>query len=239
MAALLRCLSNARVLHLLFGESETDINSGYAPIHMPNLLELTLSPIAWPARMKTPNLIRLDTRGYQFKDDSATQHLSEHFGSKISHLIVDETLSRAINKEYSNGIGTQFESLRTLRITGSSTTAWVVHLPSIRIIDFTYPFTYRPLNSLLLDLLRHPEALPNLSTIKTRIYPCWELLFEVLRRRNTVQMRRIQELVLPGVPALAILSRLVKLLQGHTDVYTNRDIDQVIYKRSTDKSLYV
>jgi hypothetical protein len=51
-------------------------------------------------------------------------------------------------------------------------------------------------------------------------------------------MHRIQELVLPGVPVLAILSRLVKLLQGHTDVYTNRDIDEVIQKR-LDQSLYV
>jgi hypothetical protein len=112
----------------------------------------------------------------------------------------------------------------------------VVHLPSIRIIDFAYSGA---LNLLLLDLLRHPGALPNLSTIKNRCYPCWELLFEVLRRRNVAQMHRIQELVLPSIPVLAILSRLVKLLQGHTDVYTNRDIDKVIYKRHMDKNLYV
>ena len=52
-------------------------------------------------------------------------------------------------------------------------------------------------------------------------------------------MHRIQELVLPNFPVLAILSRLVQLLQGHTDVYTNRDIDEVIYKRRMDESLYV
>jgi hypothetical protein len=112
----------------------------------------------------------------------------------------------------------------------------VIHLPSIRIIDVKHSET---LHFLLLGLLRHPEALPNLSTIIIRGHPCWELLFEVLRRRHTARMHRIHELVLPGVPVLAILSRLVKLLQGHTDVYTNRDIDEVIRKRRMDKSLYV
>jgi hypothetical protein len=112
----------------------------------------------------------------------------------------------------------------------------VVHLPSIRIIDFAYSGA---LNLFLLDLLYYPEALPNLSTIKIDSDACWELLFEVLRQRNMAHMHRIQELVLPGVPVLAILSRLVKLLQGHTNVYTNRDIDEVIYKRLKDESLYV
>jgi hypothetical protein len=52
-------------------------------------------------------------------------------------------------------------------------------------------------------------------------------------------MHQLQELVLPGFPILAILSQLVKLLQGRTDVYTDRDIDEVIYKRAMDERLYV
>jgi hypothetical protein len=101
----------------------------------------------------------------------------------------------------------------------------------------TYPI--KSPNFFFLDLLRYPGALPNLSTIKSRRFPSWELLFEVLRRRNAAQMYRLQELVFPNFPILAILSRLVKLLQGHTDVYTNRDIDEVIYQRCLDESLYV
>jgi hypothetical protein len=116
---------------------------------------------------------------------------------------------------------------------------WVFHLSSIHTIDFAFTDYSRVLNFFLLDLLRHPGALPNLSTIKTGGFPAWELLFEVLRRRNMAQLRPLQELVFPGFPILAILSRLVKLLQGHTDVYTNRDIDEVISKRWGDKSLYV
>jgi hypothetical protein len=166
-------------------------------------------------------------------------HLSEHFGSKILHLVVGEAASKVISKAYSNGVGPKFESLRTLQIAATSTTDWVVYIPSIRIIHFASAWETWPLNSLLLDLLRHPEALPNLSTIKTRIYPCWELLFEVLRRRNAAQMHRIQELVLPGLPVFAILSRLVKLLQGRNGVYTNRDIDEVIHKRHANGGLYV
>jgi hypothetical protein len=233
IASLLRNLSKARDLRLIFGRTKTDIISTYPPVLMPNLLELSLRPMAWLAHIEAPNLIRLEV--YPIADNSTTLHLSEHFGSKISHLIVESAISGAIDKAYSNGIGPKFESLRTLQITDSSTVKWVVHLPSIRVIDFTS----WPINSFLLDLLRHPEALPNLFTIKFVDYPCWELLFEVLRRRNMAQMHRIQELVLPGVPVLAILSRLVKLLQGHTDVYTNRDIDEVIFKRRKDKSLYV
>jgi hypothetical protein len=205
---------------------------------MPNLLELSLTPLAWLAHIEAPNLIRFNF-SFLMQHDSVTVHLSEHFGSKISHLIVDETASKVINEAYSNGVGPKFESLQTLEIKATSTADWVVHIPSIRIIYFSHSYRSSPLNSLLLDLLRHPEALLNLSTIKTRNYPCWELLFEVLRRRNTAQMHQIQELVFPRFPVFAILSRLVKLLQGHTDVYTNRDIDEVIRKRYTDNGLYV
>jgi hypothetical protein len=235
IASFLRCLFNARVLGLIFGESEANIASTYTPIHMPNLLELSLKPIDWLAHIEAPNLIRLGYGSYRI-DNYVAPHLSEHFGNKISYLVVDGTMSRAINDAYSNGVGPKFESLRTLQITDFYAAEWVVHLPSIHTIDFEYSET---LHSLLLGLLRHTGALPNLSTIKFHCCLFWELLFEVLRRRNRTKMHQIQELVLPSVPVLAILSRLVKLLQGHTDVYTNRDIDEVIYKRCTDESLYV
>jgi len=52
IASLLRCLSKARVLDLIVRKSETDIA---APIHMPNLLELSLTPLAWLAHIEAPN----------------------------------------------------------------------------------------------------------------------------------------------------------------------------------------
>jgi hypothetical protein len=239
IASLLRCLSKARVLRLILGESETDIASTYPPIHMPNLLELSLMPIAWLARIEATSLRFFESCYPRIEDNSTILHLSEHFGGKISHLIVESTMSGAIDKAYSSGMGPKFESLRTLQVHDSSAVKWAVHLSSIRVIEFTSRFDSWSLNSFLLDLLRHPMALPNLSTIKIYGFPCWELLFEVLRRRNTAQMHRIQQLVLPSFPILTILSRLVKLLQGHTDVYTNRDIDEMIYTLSTHESLYV
>jgi hypothetical protein len=110
----------------------------------------------------------------------------------------------------------------------------VLHLSHIHTLDIST----LTLDIFLLELLRHPLALPDLSTIKSDGYPFWELLFEVLRQRNTAQMHPLQELVLPGFPVFTILSRVIKLLQGHTDVYTNRDIDEVIRQRLIHNSLY-
>jgi hypothetical protein len=239
IALLLRCLSNARVLDLQFEQYELDIDSNHLPIHMPKLVELTMKPITWLARVEAPNLIHLNRPLFAFDDDSATLHLSEHFGGKISHLVVDAGMASAFSKAYSEGVGPKFESLRTLRFPGYSTLEWVAHLSSIRTIDFFYLSIGSMLDSLLLVLLRHPGALPNLSIIKCNGFPSWELLFEVLRRRNAAQMHRLQELVLPSFPIFAILSRVIKLLQGHTNVYTNRDIDEVIYQRRLHQSLYV
>jgi len=234
IASLLCAFPNARILDLIFEPYETDMGFNHPPIYMPNLLELYLSPIAWLAYIEAPNLLHLRRPAFPPEDRYATPHLLEHFGTNISHLVVDGTISKAISKAYSESVGPKFESLRTIHITDSSNTEWVCHLSSIRIIDFT-----KSPNFFFLDLLRFPGALPNLSVIKTCSFPSWELLFEVLRRRNVAQMHRLQEFVFPNFPVLTILSRLVKLLQGHTDVYTNRDIDEVIYKRRMDRSLYV
>jgi hypothetical protein len=239
MASLLRCLPNARVLDLIFEPCKTDIDSNHPPIYMPNLLQLSLKPIAWLACIEAPNLFHLSQRRYHFESRYATPHLLEHFGINISYLIVDETISKAISEAYAEGVGPRFESLQTIQITTSSTVKWVLHLSSIRTIDFTHPTTFQAVNLFFLDLLRHPGALPSLSIIKSYRFPSWELLFEVLHRRNAAKMHRLQEFMFPNFPVLAILSRLVKLLQGHTDVYTNRDFDEVIHQRCLDESLYV
>jgi hypothetical protein len=236
IAWLLHELSNARVLDLILGPYQTDIGSNHPPITMPKLLELYLRPTALLACIAAPNLLHLGRSRFHSEGRYATPHLPEHFGTNISHLVVDGTISKAINKAYSEGVGPKFNSLRTIQITEPSNTEWVCHLSSICGVDFPDRYTSQAPNFFLLDLLRHPGALPNLSTIKTYSFPSWELLFEVLRRRNAAQMHRLQELVFPIFPALAILSRLVKLLQGHTDVHTNRDIDEVICKRGMHKS---
>jgi hypothetical protein len=239
VASLLRCLPNVRVLDLIFEAYETNIDSNRPPIHMPNLLQLSLRPTTCLAYIEAPKLLHLNQGRYPFERLYTTPHLLERFGIKIWHLVVNEPMSKAINKAYAEGVGPRFESIRTIQIKTSSTFEWVFHISGIYIIDFTYPTTPQAVNLFFLDLLRRPGALPSLSIIKTYSFPSWELLFEVLRRRNTAQMHRLQELVFPNFPVLAILSRLVKLLQGHTDAYTSRDIDEVIYKRRMNRSLYV
>ena len=90
------------------------------------------------------------------------------------------------------------------------------------------------IDGLLQDLLQNHNACPHLHTIKSLDYPVWEPLFEVLRRRNSSGIPSLKLITLPGYPVLPILSPLVLLLQGHVDVHTLVDVDDLIYRRFTD-----
>lgn len=111
------------------------------------------------------------------------------------------------------------------------------HLRSLQMVEFTSTYsTTRVINEFLLDLIHHPEALPHLHIINCDWAPTWELLFEVLRRRNYRNITSIKQLTLRTYPAMPILSRLVLLLQGHSDVHTAGDVDDVIYRRFNDEN---
>jgi len=86
-------------------------------------------------------------------------------------------------------------------------------------------------NRFLLKMLENPEACPRLHTIEIPDYPLWELLFEVLRRRNSSGVQRITQIRLPRLPVLQLLWRLAWLLSGETSIFTYRDVDEVIAKR--------
>jgi hypothetical protein len=86
-------------------------------------------------------------------------------------------------------------------------------------------------NRFLFKMLENPEACPRLHTISMSEYPIWELLFELLRNRNSSGMQRITRIHLPCLPVLQLLWRLVRLLGGETSVFNNRDVDEVIVKR--------
>jgi hypothetical protein len=88
-------------------------------------------------------------------------------------------------------------------------------------------------NEFLLKILENPKVCPQLHTIAIEGYPLWELLFEVLRQRNSSGVRRITQITLPRLPVFQLLWRLVRLLGGKTAVFTNRDVDAVIEKRIT------
>jgi hypothetical protein len=70
-------------------------------------------------------------------------------------------------------------------------------------------------NEFLLKMLENPEACPRLHTIAIEHYPLWELLFEVLRRRNSGGLQRITQIRLRRLPVLQLLWRLVRLLGGY------------------------
>ena len=86
-------------------------------------------------------------------------------------------------------------------------------------------------NAFLLKMLENPEACPQLHTIAISHCPLWELLFEVLRRRNSSDIQRITQIRLPRLPVLQLLWRLVRLLSGETSIFTHRDVDDIIAKR--------
>jgi hypothetical protein len=80
-------------------------------------------------------------------------------------------------------------------------------------------------------MLENPEACPRLHTIVIERYPLWELLFELLRKRNSSSVQRITRISSPRLPVLQLLWRLVRLLGGETSVFTNRDVDKLIEER--------
>jgi hypothetical protein len=116
-------------------------------------------------------------------------------------------------------------------ITFNSNTCPQDIMPLSRLESVEFSHGAAAANGFLFKILESPEACPQLSIIRISGYPLWELLFEVLRQRNSSGLRRITRIRLPYLPVLQLLWRLVRLLGGETDVFTNRDVDEVIAKR--------
>jgi hypothetical protein len=119
-------------------------------------------------------------------------------------------------------------SLQRVRILAYISCTTLVHVKSLIHVHFD---GFVPGNSFIRDLLCNPEACPQLQTIRLDEYPVWELLFAMLRERNKRGFPIIKQIFLRGYPAAPILSKLVMLLRGRSDVYTTRSIDEVIYRR--------
>jgi hypothetical protein len=113
----------------------------------------------------------------------------------------------------------------------------ITPLSRLESVEFSYGDT--PANEFLLKLLEIPEACPQLYTIAISGYPLWELLFEVLCRRNASGLRRITRLCLPHLPVLQLMETLVRLLSGETAVFTTRNVDELIVKRMASPQMWV
>jgi hypothetical protein len=86
-------------------------------------------------------------------------------------------------------------------------------------------------NKFLMEMLRSTGSCPRLHTIKFQGFPLWEPLFEVMRRRMIDNVQRITRLALRALPHIYLLRRLVQLLGGISNVYTTRNVDEIIAKR--------
>jgi hypothetical protein len=108
---------------------------------------------------------------------------------------------------------------------------YITPLTRLECVEFPHHGDAEAVNKFLLKMLANPEACPRLHTIAMSEFPLWELLFEVLRKRNSSGVQRITHIRLPRLPVLQLLWRLVRLLSGEKSVFTDRDVDEVIAKR--------
>jgi len=123
---------------------------------------------------------------------------------------------------------------KSIKFTSNTCPKYITPLSRLEFVEFSVEDIDNATagNRFLLKMLENPEACPRLHTITiSDYYPLWELLFEVLRRRNSSGLQRITQIRLPHLPVLQLLWRLVWLLSGETSIFTSRDVDEVIYKR--------
>jgi hypothetical protein len=188
---------------------------------MPRLQSLTVPSLALYSCIDAPNIIELEF------DLSAIIGIIPVETNSTTHL---QKLTLPAN--LMNDAGVSMQSLwnsKSIEFISDICPQDITPLSRLETVEFSAEATAA--NGFLLKILENPEACPQLYTIMISEYPLWELLFEVLRQRNSSGLRRITQITLPRIPVLQLLWRLVRLLSGETAVFTNRDVDEVIAKR--------
>jgi hypothetical protein len=186
---------------------------------MPRLQSLTVPSLALYSCIDAPNLIEL-----AFYSDTIISIIPVEINA-TAHL---QKLTLPAN--LMNDAGVSMQSLwnrNSIRFDSNTCPQDITPLSRLESVEFTATVA----NEFLLKMLENPEACPQLYAITIWEYPLWELLFEVLRQRNSSGLQRITQITLPRLPVLQLLWRLVRLLSGETSVFTNRDMDEVIAKR--------
>jgi hypothetical protein len=188
---------------------------------MPRLQSLTVPSLALYNCIDAPNLLELSL-------DSNTIIGKAPVETNASVHLQKLTLPANLM----NDVGVSMQSLwnsKSLKFVSYTCPQDISPLSRLESVEFTGKVA----NEFLLKILENPEACPQLSTIAISHSPLWELLFEVLRKRNSSGLRRITQITLPRLPVLQLLWRLVQLLGGETAVFTNREVDEVIARRIT------
>jgi hypothetical protein len=178
-------------------------------LDLPNLMELTIlktSGYITPRPIPTnlgPEIIRLDVPGFIFNMSNAPSSL-ETFTLRYRYMTLRSSISP--------GVINRFAFLEE--------------------ISFNTDLDEREVgDEFLMEILRNTGSCPRLHTIKFREFPLWEPLFEVMRRRMTENVQQITRLAFPVLPHIYLLRRLVQLLGGASNVYTTRNVDEIITKR--------
>jgi hypothetical protein len=87
-------------------------------------------------------------------------------------------------------------------------------------------------NTLLIALLRYPDACPHLHTIKSDKYPTWSLLTQVmLQRKRNNNIAQLEDIWLPNLPIQPILSFVVGLLRNTSTEVIPPRLDEILMRR--------
>jgi hypothetical protein len=175
----------------------------------PNLMELriversgALTPRPSPINLG-PEIIKLDVPGWIFDVNNAPSS-PETFTLKHRYITLTSSISPGV----------------------------INRLAFLEEISFNTDSDEREVgNGFLMEILRNKGSCPRLHTILFQEFPLWEPLFEVMRRRMNDNIQRITRLKFPGPPHIYILRRLVQLLDGASNVYTTRNVDEIISRR--------
>lgn len=198
---------------------------------MQDLQTLTLEPASLLKYIEAPQAFKISLI------EGLPGPMRDELTGSISQLTVSSAIFDSLNSTPLRNDAVRWRRLERIALESNTLSSTVVNLTSLRVLELSssyHPIEGRRLlsiNGLLVELLRHPAALLSLEHLKTYRMPCWELLFQTLRKRNSARLGSLKILSFIIIPARPILSRLVKLLHGDAEVYTTRDFDLVIDRR--------
>jgi hypothetical protein len=185
---------------------------------LPGIAEEENFPLQWTGDKLSS--LRVDPRSFERLLKHLTAKRANDSFPSLQHIVWDNPMARE---------GYQTSLLRTVTTVefndpGAASTEGYIN----------------PLDALLLSLLQFPDSCPTLSTVKTRRYPCWDLLFTTLQERNANStVVTLQTLSFPGYPPYLILEELVRALKGVQKSPTLPVFDPVIQRRIAYNPQYV
>jgi hypothetical protein len=220
VASLLQSAVSARVIRAVGLNDMIPTSLRMERQRMPRLQSLTVPSLGLYSCIDAPNLIELAFYSNQIMSTMPVNTASAH----LQKLTLPANLVH-----YADMSGYSLWNSKSIKFISDVCPRDITPLSRLESVEFSRGAMAS--NEFLLKILESPEACPQLQAIAIEGYPLWELLFEVLRKRNSSDLRHITQITLPHLPVLQLLWRLVRLLSGEIAIFTNRDVDEVIGKR--------